>query len=68
MTDDDDREHIELVCPRCGKTRSLKYSRRRKTPMCQPCAVAVADKRRQAARFMLDDDTTDDRLAELKND
>jgi len=36
--------------------------------MCQPCVVAVAGKRRQAARFLLDGETTDDKLAELKND
>ena len=68
MTDVDDRKHIELVCPRCGKTRSLKYNRTRKTRMCQPCAVAVAGKRRQATRFLFDGETTDDKLAELKND
>jgi hypothetical protein len=63
------RQRIELVCLRCGKTRSLKYSRTGKTGMCQPCAITVADKRRRgAARFRLDDETIDDRLAELKND
>jgi len=63
------REPIGLVCPRCGKTRSLKYRRSGKTGMCQPCAAAVFYKRHnKAVRFRLDDEPMEDKLAELKND
>lgn len=57
----------ERICPRCGKTRSLKrYPQGRKTPMCQPCAASLVYKRHHAAGcFWIENETIEDKLTWL---
>jgi hypothetical protein len=66
-------ESIDLVCPRCGKTRSIIkriWLEHGKPPMCQPCAAAIANKRRHhvATWFRLDEETVDEKLTSISKD
>jgi RNA polymerase-binding transcription factor DksA len=59
-------EPVKVVCPRCGKTRSFKrLDTRTKSRMCQACATAIANRRRRGKAFSANDETVDDKLAEL---
>jgi hypothetical protein len=67
------RERIDLICARCGKTRSIikrYWLESGKPRMCQVCAVTIADKRRLGPppHLRSDNETLDEKLASISKD